>query len=413
MGLLDLFLVASVPVVKVLLICGLGSFLALDHIDVMGESARKQLNNVVFFVLNPALISSNLAQTVTLENITLLWFMPLNILLTFILGSFLGWLLNKFTKAPQNLKGLVIGSCAAGNLGNLFLILIPAMCHEKGSPFGAQDSCHTYGMAYASLSLAIGAIYLWTIVYNIVRISSIKSDEAVNVNDENCDEASSKSLQEQLINKLDLEDTSAVDHGNESLLPCAKTDKQGKVLISEKIKEQICSFFRNINLKVIFAPSTTAAIVGFFIGLVPPAQKLMIGANAPLHVIQDSALLLGGAAIPTVALVVGGNLLRGLRGSGVHISILLGIIAIRYLFLPVIGILVIKGAVHLGFVHADPLYQFVLLLHYALPPAMNIGTITQLFGSGQSECSVILLWTYSVSSVSLTLWSTYFMWLVA
>ena len=99
MGLLDLYMVASVPVMKVLLICGLGSFLALDHIDILGESARKQINNVsinfsfiilleqssvtfsnltelfnlcnqvVFFVFNPALVSSNLAQTITLENI--------------------------------------------------------------------------------------------------------------------------------------------------------------------------------------------------------------------------------------------------------------------------------------------------------------------------------------------------------
>ena len=40
------------------------------------------------------------------------------------------------------------------------------------------------------------------------------------------------------------------------------------------------------------------------------------------------------------------------------------------------------------------------------------GTITQLFGAGKSECSVIMLWTYAFASVSLTLWSAYFMWLV-
>jgi len=41
------------------------------------------------------------------------------------------------------------------------------------------------------------------------------------------------------------------------------------------------------------------------------------------------------------------------------------------------------------------------------------GVITQLFGTGESECSVILLWTYSLASVSLTVWSTFFMWLVS
>ncbi|XP_027178915.1 protein PIN-LIKES 3-like isoform X2 [Coffea eugenioides] len=381
MGLLDLFMVASVPVMKVLLICGLGSFLALDHIDILGESARKQINNVVFFVFNPALVSSNLAQTITLENIVSLWFMPVNILLTFILGLVFGWVLGKITKAPQHLKGLVIGSCAAGNLGNLPLILVPAICREKGSPFGAPDSCLMYGMAYVSLSMAIGAIYLWSIVYNIVRVSSTKSYEVINVKNKSSDEETSKSLQEQLIDELDLEGTSAMDDANVSLLSCAKTDEQGKVFILDKIKKQIYSFFRNINLKAILAPSTTAAIVGFIVGLVPPIQRLMIGASAPLHVVQDSALLLGEAAIPIVTLIVGANLLRGLRGSGVQLTVILGIIAIRYVFLPLIGVLVIRGAIHLGFVHADPLYQFVLLLQYALPPAMNIVQLLELFSS--------------------------------
>ncbi|CDP01744.1 unnamed protein product [Coffea canephora] len=413
MGLLDLSLVASIPVVKVLLICALGSFLALDHIDILGDSARKELNNMVFFVFNPALVSSNLAQTITSENIISLWFMPLNILLTYIVGSFLGWEINKITKSPQHLKGLVMGLCAAGNLGSLPFVLVPAICREKGSPFGAPESCHKYAMAYVSLSMAIGAIYLWSIVYNTVRVSSTMINEVINVNIANFDEETSKALQEQINSEFDSEGTSATDHANESSLPCAKTDKQGKVLILDTIKKQLYSFFRSSNLKAIIAPSTTAAIVGFIIGLVPPVQKLLIGANAPLHVIQDSALLLGEAAVPIIMLTVGGNLLKGLRGPGVQLSLVLGIIAVRSVVLPLIGVLVIKGAIHLGFVHADPLYQFVLLLHYALPPAINIGTITQLFGSGQSECAVILLWTYSVSSVTLTLWSTFFMWLVA
>ncbi|KNA10002.1 hypothetical protein SOVF_148290 [Spinacia oleracea] len=46
------------------------------------------------------------------------------------------------------------------------------MCKEKGSPFGAADVCERYGLAYASLSMAIGSVYFWLYAYNIVRISS-------------------------------------------------------------------------------------------------------------------------------------------------------------------------------------------------------------------------------------------------
>ncbi|PRQ23000.1 hypothetical protein RchiOBHm_Chr6g0256401 [Rosa chinensis] len=44
---------------------------------------------------------------------------------------------------------------------------------------------------------------------------------------------------------------------------------------------------------------------------------------------------------------------------------------------------------------------------------MNIGTITKLFGAGENECSIILLWTNVFALVSPTLWSAFFMWFVA
>nr|GEW68659.1 hypothetical protein [Tanacetum cinerariifolium] len=119
------------------------------------------------------------------------------------------------------------------------------------------------------------------------------------------------------------------------------------------------------------------------------------------------------AAIPVVTLIVGGNLLKGLKASsGISLKIVFGIAAVRYIFLPLFGIVIVKSAHHFGLVNSDPLYLFVLLLQFALPPAMNIGTIVQLFGAGESDCSVIMLWTYALASISLTLWSTFFMYVV-
>lgn len=52
MGLLDLFVAASMPVLKVLLVTGLGLILALDRIDLLGDDARKHLNNVRPYILS-------------------------------------------------------------------------------------------------------------------------------------------------------------------------------------------------------------------------------------------------------------------------------------------------------------------------------------------------------------------------
>ena len=415
MGLVELFGVASMPVIKVLLITAVGLLLALDNVNLLGKDARIQVNHLVHYVFNPALVGGNLADTITFENVVLLWFMPVNILLTFIIGSALGWILIKLTRAPKHLEGLILGVCSAGNLGNLPIIIIPAICKDKGSPFGDSNVCYQYGMAYASLSMAVGAVYIWTYVYNIMRVSaSVVPKDAYRTSSFRL-EASGEFLE-----FLPEEESSEPENPSKDnmddytlLLSSIESEENVKLPISAKIKQQFGNLLVNSNFRAIFSPATLGAIVGFIVGVVPQIRKLMIGGDASLHVIQDSVTMVGEAAVPVITLIMGANLLKGLKGANTSFWTILGIIVVRYIFLPILGILVIKGATQLGLVQPDPLYQFVLLLQYALPPAMAIGTIAQLFGAGEGECSVIMLWTYALASVAVTFWTTYFMWLVA
>ncbi|GAV85411.1 Mem_trans domain-containing protein [Cephalotus follicularis] len=404
MGFLDLFVVALMPVLKVLLITALGLFLAIDRVDLLGPNARHHLNNLVFYVFSPALVVSNLAETITLDELVTLWFMPVNILLSFIVGTLLAWILIKITRTPKHLQGLVIGCCSAGNLGNLLLIIVPAVCEESNSPFGDSTTCSTYGEAYVSLSMAVGAIYIWTYVYTVMRAYAnmgIEEDDT-NVSTINI---TSGSHTEPLL-------PSTQDYSKQVDLPRTTLAKKHKVPILGNIVCCLKNFAGKIDMKKAFAPSTVAAIVGFLIGTVSPIRKAMIGDSAPLRVIYSCTSLLGDALIPSMTLIVGANLLRGLKKSGVGVSVIMGIIAVRYIFLPLLGIGIVKAAYHFGMVGSDSLYQFVLYLQYALPPAMNVGVITQLFGSGEGESSVIMLWTYVVAALSLTLWSTLYMWLL-
>ncbi|RYR32253.1 hypothetical protein Ahy_A10g046841 isoform A [Arachis hypogaea] len=414
MGLIDIFIASSMPVLKVLLITALGSFLALDSINILGTDARKHLNILAFYVLNPALIADNLASTITYNSMVKLWFMPINILITFVIGSILGLLVIHLSRAPQHLRGIIIGCTAAGNLGNLLLIIVPAVCQEKGSPFGDPHTCSTYGIAYASLSLAMGNVYLWTYVYNIVRVSTRGTSNCNNAANDHNDSPRKYSEPELLSCSEPLLVSNKNVKDQYVLLPCTTSEATHEVAGTANMSKRLQLFLRKASLKEAFAPSTIGAIVGFMVGLVPQMQKALIGNEAPLHVIQDSTSFLGDAAIPSLTLIVGGNLLKGgLKGSEIDKSIIIGIIISRYIILPVSGIFIIKWAVQLGMVQLDPLYQFVLLIQYAVPPSMNIGAITQLFGIGEKECSVILLWSYLVASISLTFWSTYFMWLVS
>ncbi|KAH1266747.1 Protein PIN-LIKES 3 [Glycine max] len=271
-------------------------------------------------------------------------------------------------------------------------------------------------MAYASLSMAVGAVYIWTYVYNIMRVSaSVVPKDAYRTSSFRL-EASGEFLE-----FLPEEESSEPENPSKDnmddytlLLSSIESEENVKLPVSAKIKHQIGKLLVNSNFRAIFSPATLGAIVGFIVGVVPQIRKLMIGGDASLHVIQDSVTMVGYVCIPKLVFDLKLHKAVGsLKGANTSFWTILGIIVVRYIFLPILGILVIKGATQLGLVQPDPLYQFVLLLQYALPPAMAIGTIAQLFGAGEGECSVIMLWTYALASVAVTFWTTYFMWLVA
>lgn len=46
MAFVDLFVVALIPVLKTLLITAVGLLLAIDRVNILGDSARHHLNNV-------------------------------------------------------------------------------------------------------------------------------------------------------------------------------------------------------------------------------------------------------------------------------------------------------------------------------------------------------------------------------
>jgi predicted permease len=124
----------------------------------------------------------------------------------------------------------------------------------------------------------------------------------------------------------------------------------------------------------LMAPPTVSAILGFVVGLVPWLKSLVIGNGAPLRVIQESLQLMGNGTIPCITLILGGNLTQGLRKSVLKRTVIITIVCIRYVIQPLIGMAVVHAAYGVGFLPHDPLYRYVLMMQFALPPAMNIGS---------------------------------------
>ncbi|KAI3451351.1 hypothetical protein Pfo_008016 [Paulownia fortunei] len=406
MGFFSLLKVASMPILQVLIISLLGAFMATDYLKLLPSDARRSLNKIVFVAFTPSLVFASLAKTVRLQDIISWWFMPVNIGITFLVGGTFGWIAVKILRPEPYLRDLIIAMCSSGNLGNILLIIIPAICKENGSPFGDKNICTTVGLSYVSFSMALGAFYIWTYTFHLIRSAGAKYKARL---------AAEESTKEP--NKdLEANEKSILLSGAEHVHIPSVEDITKKQTIELKhnaaLWNQIMGIFHQLGEELL-APPVLAAIFGLVFGAVTWLRNLIIGENAPLRVMDDSIKLLGDGTIPCITLILGGNLTQGLLKARLKPVMVIAVICVRYIILPVVGIAVVKAASHLGFLPSDPLYHFVLMIQFTLPPAMNIGTMTQLFDVAQEECSVLFLWTYLVAALALTGWSTVFMWILS
>ncbi|KAL1820302.1 hypothetical protein ACET3Z_015171 [Daucus carota] len=393
MGFLTLLEVASMPIMQVLIISILGALMATEYLNLLPADTRKTLNKIVFVVFTPSLVFTSLDEGVTLQDIISWWYMPVNIGLTFLIGGVLGWFAVRLLKPEPHLEGLVIAMCSTGNLGNLVIIIVPAICTEEGNPFGDHKVCSSKGLSYSSFSMALGGFFIWTYTYQLIRSSSIRLN-ALKAYEEDA-KSPNKDLEANEKSKL------LNGQVQESAIMSPRSDST-----QNKKQESLCNKFTGFIYQIVeemMAPPTIGTILGFLFGTIPWLKYLVIGDEAPLRVIQDTVRVLGTATIPCITLILGGNLAQGLRDANIRPMIIVAILCVRYVILPVIGIGVVKAASSFGWLPSDPLFQFVLLLQFCLPPAMNIGTMTQLFDVGQAECSIIFLWTYLVAAFALTI----------
>jgi predicted permease len=65
----SLFMVASMPVLQVLIICLLGSFLGSSRINILTNEALTNMNKIVFAVFAPALGFGVLVKSVTVTDL--------------------------------------------------------------------------------------------------------------------------------------------------------------------------------------------------------------------------------------------------------------------------------------------------------------------------------------------------------
>ncbi|KAL5738919.1 hypothetical protein ACOSP7_027866 [Xanthoceras sorbifolium] len=380
--------IAVLPIAKVFTMCFLGFLMASKYVNILPASGRKLLNGLVFSLLLPCLIFSQLGQAITLQKMIEWWFIPMNVILATISGSLIGLLIAYIIRPPYPFFKFTIIHIGIGNIGNVPLVLIAALCRDKSNPFGDSNTCSTQGTAYISFGQWVGAIILYTYVFNMLAPppgGSFDVEEA--------------SLPIKNSSKDATDTPEQVPLLTQDVVPAdSEAPKRGKVT------EILRFLYEKLKLKQILQPPIIASILAMVLGAVPFLKKLIFTSDAPLYFFTDSCIILGEAMIPCILLALGGNLVDGPGSSKLGMRTTAAIIFGRLVLVPPAGLGIVTLADKLGFIPAgDKMFKFVLLLQHTMPTSVLSGAVANLRGCGR-EAAAVLFWVHIFAVISMAGW---------
>ncbi|KAB2604454.1 transporter C5D6.04 [Pyrus ussuriensis x Pyrus communis] len=417
---------AIVPLMKLLSLTVIGLVLSHPKTELIPRATFKLLSKLVFALFLPCLIFTELGGSITLENFIKWWFIPFNVLVSTLIGCFLGYLVVIICRPPPQLNRFTIIMTAFGNTGNLPVAIVGSVCHTPKNPFGQH--CHSRGVAYVSFARWVAVILVYTFVYHmmeppleyyeIVEEGCEKEEPLTNVTsrpllveaewpgiEEKETELSKtpfiarvfKSISNVSLNTLPDVDLSGEGGGN--------SPKSARCLAEPRVVRRMRIVAEQTPLQHILQPPTIASLLAITIGTIPMLKAFFFGDDAPLSFITDSLEILAGAVVPSVMLILGGMLAEGPNESTLGLRTTVGITVARLLLLPLVGIGIVALADKLNFlVDDDAMYKFVLLMQYTTPSAILLGAIASLRGYAVREASAILFWQHVFALFSLSLY---------
>lgn len=426
---------AVVPLMKLLTLTLIGLILAHPRTKLVPRATFKLLSKLVFALFLPCLIFVHLGESITLDDFLLWWFVPLNVILSTIVGCVLGYVVALLCRPPPQFFRFTVIATGFGNTGNLPIAIVGSVCHSEGHPFGPD--CRRTGIAYVSFAQWVAVILVYTLVYHMMEppmeyyeiVSEGNEIEEVQVcgssnisrpllhegewpgmHDKETEHSKTPFIARVFMSisgssqttfpDIDLTETGEVSAAGGSTSP-----KSIRCLAEPKVVRRIRIVAEQTPIKHILQPPTIASLLAIIIGLVPLLRNFFFGDDAPLAFLTDSLEILAGAVVPFVMLILGGILAEGPNDSSLGLRTTIGVTVARLIVLPLVGIGVVALADRLNFlVHGDQMYRFVLLLQYTTPSAILLGAIASLRGYAVKEASALLFWQHVFAVLSLSVY---------
>ncbi|XP_050142923.1 protein PIN-LIKES 6-like [Malus sylvestris] len=396
-SLLGTIKIAVLPIAKVFTVCSLGLLMASKYVNIFPASGRKLLNGLVFSLLLPCLIFSQLGQAITLQKMLEWWFIPVNVVIGSTTGSIIGYIVASLVHPPYPFFKFTIVQIGIGNIGNVPLVLISALCRDKSNPFGDSTTCKTDGTAYISFGQWVGAIILYTYVFQMLSPPP-----------EGTFDVEEKELPIKSPRNGTTPDQVPLLTPDENEEETARKEEVAGTESNASNKPKITKFFlfiyEKLKLKQVLQPPIIASILAMVLGTIPFLKKLIFTSDGPLFFFTDSCIILGEAMIPCILLALGGNLVDGPGSSKLGLRTTAAIIFARLVLVPPVGLGVVMLADKLGFLPPnDQMFRFVLLLQHTMPTSVLAGAVANLRGCGR-EAAAVLFWVHIFAIFSMAGW---------
>ncbi|KAL6785981.1 hypothetical protein ACKKBG_A00915 [Auxenochlorella protothecoides x Auxenochlorella symbiontica] len=165
----QLLVSSALPVVEMCLIGGIGALMV--HKKLFDASSCTALARACLFIFIPCLTFGKLAQSVTLDSVLYLWPLVANIVVSLPVGLALGWAAARLTGMPRAYTPHAMCCVAFGNVGNLPLVFVAALCHDPHTIFFRRlgAPCEVLGMSYTAFAILGATVLQFTVAIQLLK----------------------------------------------------------------------------------------------------------------------------------------------------------------------------------------------------------------------------------------------------
>ncbi|CAD8191801.1 unnamed protein product [Paramecium pentaurelia] len=348
----------------VFFISGCGAY--LTHKKIITKQLTSQLSCLTEHLFIPALIFTNFLKSLTLEKLNQQIPCIIITLLCLCFGYILGTVSNKYWIKEKGLNSVVILASANPHTTNLQLQL----CYGLSKWFAMMTS---------KPEKQIEATLVTTVIIQTVIVTSIRWTIGKGI------------LQQQ---EMELEMTNLSEPQSHNLIIPLSSQQPSKGDI--EIKQR--SFWN---------PPLSAALVSIACICIPIVQTQILNNQVIYNTIFVPLQTISKATSPIVLIILGSSLYEIYMGNKDKVekySAILYIVINRLLFMPIIGMIIVI-IVYSQKIIDDKCQLFMLFLTFCTPSSINILLLAkQYLQSAEEIVTVILLYSYLLSIITLPLW---------